>query len=309
MRAIGMVIVLLLSAATAGAQKLTPWGDPDLEGVWSNQTPVPLERPAVFGDKEFFTEKEAAQFEQGALTRLLGLVSAHVPFSGELNEVWLETASGKVAPGRRTSLVVQPADGRVPYTDEGRSRWESLPSTENIILRGELPANGPEDRTETERCLTSDGIFMPNPFYNNLHQIVQGPGYVAILSEMMHEVRVVPLDARPHVGATVRLWLGDSRGWWDGQTLVVETTNFNDERHFRGATRNLRLVERFTRIDENTIDYRLTVTDPETFATPWTIENALRKPEGQLYEVVCHEGNYGLAAILSGARADEDRQE
>jgi hypothetical protein len=130
---------------------------------------------------------------------------------------------------------------------------------------------------------------------------------VVILTEMMHEFRVVPLDRRPHVGANIRQWLGDSRGWWEGKTLVVETTNFVDRRRFYGSTEGLRMVERFTRTDNDTLSYRLTVTDPNTFSRPWTLENSLRRSDDQMFEVGCHEGNYGLANILSGARAQEKR--
>jgi hypothetical protein len=306
-RVISFLVIVLVSAIPARAQTLTPWGDPDLQGVWTTQTPVPLERPQALAGKAFFTNEEAAAFEKTALERLLGLAAAEVPLSGELNAVWLETSQGKVLPSRRTSLVVDPPDGKIPYTTGGRQRWDAVPSTERIIAGKPLAANGPEDRTEAERCLTTGGLFVPNPFYNNYHQIVQTEGYVAILTEMMHEVRIIPLDGRPHVGAGIRQWLGDSRGRWEGGTLVVETTNFNDKKLFRGATTHLRLVERFTRRDADTIEYRLTVSDPATFETPWTLENALRKADGVLYEVACHEGNYGLAGILSGARAEERR--
>jgi hypothetical protein len=309
MRAIIPFVVILLTPIVVAAQRLTPWGDSDLQGVWTSQTPVPLERPATLGDKAFFSEQEAEEFERGALARLLGLTAAEVAFSGELNGIWLETQNGKVASNRRTSLVVDPIDGRIPYTEEGRKRWSAAPSTERLLTTGPLAANGPEDRTQPERCLTTDGLPIPNPFYNNFHHIIQTQGYVAILTEMMHEVRIIRLDRRPHVGAGIRQWLGDSRGWWEGQTLVVETTNFNDKRLLRGSTQHLRLVERFTRRDDKTIDYRVTVTDSVTFAAPWTIENALRQTGAQMYEVACHEGNYGLAAILSGARAEERRQE
>lgn len=300
-------MIVLVAPIPVSAQTLTPWGDPDLQGVWTNQTPVPLERPRALAGKAFFTDEESAEFEKTALKRLLGLVAAEVPLSGELNEVWLETSKGKGLPSRRTSLVIDPPDGKIPYTTEGRQRWDAVPTQERAVLGRLLAANGPEDRTEAERCLTTGGVFIPNPFYNNYHQIVQTEGHVAILTEMMHEVRIIPLDGRPHVGAGIRQWLGDSRGRWEGQTLVVETTNFNDKRLFRGATKHLRLVERFTRLDADTITYQLTVTDPATFATPWTLESALRKADGLLYEVACHEGNYGLAGILSGARAEEKR--
>ena len=300
MHRFSLFVLVVLSTTLVSAQHQTPWGDPDIQGIWSNQSPTPLERPEALAGKATLTEEEAAEFEQTSLERLLKTFAREVPISGELNEIWLETAKGRVPPGRGTSLVVDPPDGKVPYTPEGQKRWDVVPK-----IGAPLPANVPEDRTLAERCITTDGLLVPNPFYNNYFQIVQAPGYVAILTEMMHEVRVIPLDRRSPVGAGVRMWSGDSRGWWEGQTLVVETTNFNDKKLFRGASAQLHLVERFTMLDADTIEYRLTVTDPVTFARPWTIENGLRRADGGIYEVACHEGNIGLRGILAGARAQE----
>jgi hypothetical protein len=299
-----VVLVMVLVPAAATAQ-MTPWGDPDLQGVWTNQTPVPLERPAPLGDKAFFTKAEAEEFQRTALPRLLGFVAPALPTSGELNDIWLETMKGRVGPSLRTSLVIDPADGKVPYTPEGRRRWESVPSLENEREGRLAGADKPEDRALEERCITTGGLFLPNPFYNNYHRIVQAPGYVVIVTEMMHEARVIPLDRRPPIGKGIRQWLGDSRGHWEGRTLVVETSNFNDKRLFRGATTALTLVERFTRHDADTIRYQLTVSDPATFARPWTIENGLWRTGEEMYEAGCHEGNSGLANILSAARAAE----
>jgi len=297
-----LVLVIFLNAPAFLDAQNTPWGDPDLQGVWSNQSPTPFERPDALKGKSTLTKEEAAEFEKTSLERLLKGFAREVPISGELNDIWLETQKGRVAPNRGTSLVVDPPDGKVPYTPEGRKRWDATPK-----IGAPLLANVPEDRADAERCITTDGLFAPNPFYNNYQQIVQAPGYVAILTEMMHEARIIPLDRRPHVGSGVRMWLGDSRGRWEGQTLVVETTNFNAKKLFRGATEQMHLVERFTRLDADTIEYRLTVTDPATFSRPWTLENGLRKADGALYEVACHEGNYGLRGILAGARAEEKR--
>jgi len=296
------LLVVLLSTPLSSAQHQTPWGDPDIQGTWSNQSPTPLERPDALAGKTTFTEEEAAEFERTSLERLLTTFAREVPISGELNEIWLETAKGRVPPGRSTSLVVDPADGKIPYTPEGRKRWDALPKIGKPLL-----ANVPEDRNLAERCITTDGLLVPNPFYNNYFLIVQAPGHVAIVTEMMHEVRVIPLDRHKHAGPGVRMWSGDSRGWWEGQTLVVETTNFNDRKRFRGASEQLHLVERFTRLDADTIEYRLTVTDPVTFARPWTIENGLRRADEGIYEVACHEGNIGLRGILAGARAQESK--
>ena len=284
----------------------TPWGDPDLQGTWSNLSAVPLERPAALANKPFFTRAEADEVEKNALATTLNNVSAQIATSGEFNEVWLESEKGRVPRNLSTALVIEPPDGKIPYTPEGRARWEATPhlTTERITGRA-LRTDSWEDRALQERCITSDTMFYPNGFYNNYTQIVQAPGVVVIRVENMHDTRVIPLDQRPRLDANIKQWLGDARGWWEGQTLVVETTNFNSERRFHGTTENLRLVERFTRVDDDTIDYRLTVTDPETFTRPWTLENSLWRSDEQIYEVACHEGNIGLAAILSGARVQE----
>jgi hypothetical protein len=305
MQRFGLVFLAALLSATTllGSPHKTPWGDPDLQGIWSNQTPTPLERPDALAGKTTLTEAEAAEFEKTSLERLLTMFAREVPISGELNGIWLETAKGKVPPGRSTSLVVDPPDGKVPFTPEGKKRWDAVPK-----IGMPMKADVPEDRTVAERCITTDGLLLPNPFYNNYFEIVQAPGHVAIVTEMMHETRVIPLDRRPHVGAGVRMWSGDSRGWWEGETLVVETTNFNDKKLFRGATAHLQTVERFTRLDADSIEYRLTVTDPATFERPWTLVNGLRRGDGGIYEVACHEGNIGLRGILAGARVQEGRQ-
>ena len=297
-----------LLVPAVGLAQTTPWGDPDLQGVWSNQTPIPLERPALLAHKPFFTKEEAADVEKNALASALRNVATEIATSGEFNEIWLESGKGKVNRSLRTSLVADPADGKVPFTPEGRARWEATPHLTTARITGKpLAANAPEDRALQERCITSDNLFVPSPYYNNYHQIVQAPGYVVILSESMHDARVIPLDRRPRLGQNIRQWLGDSRGWWDGKTLVVETTNFNDKRRFQGSTRDVRLVERFTRADNDTITYRLTVTDPKTYSQPWTLENIFWRSDEPIFESGCHEGNYGIASILAGARAAEKR--
>ena len=213
MRAIDVVIGLaLLAPAQTFAQK-TPWGDPDLQGVWSNLTPVPLERPAAMADKPFFTKAEAAEIEKSALARTLKNVAAQIDTSGEFNEIWLESQKGRVPRSLSTSLVIDPPDGKIPYTPEGRARWEQTPhlTTERITGR-KLGADTWEDRALQERCITSDTMFYPNGFYNNYMQIVQAPGSVAIRLESMHEAHVIPLDGRPRLGAGIKQWTGDSRG-------------------------------------------------------------------------------------------------
>ena len=302
-----LLFALIALLPDVAAAQTTPWGDPDLQGIWSNQTPTPLERPAPLANKPFLTKQEAAEIEKNALGSILKFVAGAIPLSGELNEVWLESGKGKVGRALSTSLIVDPPDGRIPFTKEGRARWDDTPSLERE-LRGVINGSDkPEDRAEAERCLTTGGIFVPNPFYNNYHEIVQAPGYVVIVTEMMHEHRVIPLDRRPRINANIHQWLGDSRGWWDGKTLVVETTNFVDRRRFFGSTAALTFVERFIRVDNDTINYQLTITDPNTFSKPWTLQNSLWRSDEGVFEVACHEGNYGLANILSGARAQEKK--
>jgi hypothetical protein len=300
-----LALTTLLVPVMAGAQT-TPWGDPDLQGVWSNQTPVPLERPAALATKPFFTKEEAADVEKNALATVLKNVAADIATSGEFNEIWLESGKGKVNRALRTSLVADPADGKIPFTPDGRARWLATPNLMTERMTGNrLAADRPEDRAHQERCITSDNMYVPSAFYNNYHQIVQAPGYVVILTESMHDARIVSLDRRPRLGANIRQWLGDSRGWWEGKTLVVETTNFNDKRRFQGSTKDVHLVERFTRVDNDTITYRLTVTDPKTYSQPWTLENILWRSDEGIFEAACHEGNLGIASILAGARAAE----
>ena len=275
-------------------------GQPDLQGTWTNVTLTPFERPRELAGKEYFTEQEAAAYEKQMLDRREetpevagdGLVDKHV---------WWEQGT-KVTGTRRTSMVVEPRDGRVPpLTPEAR---QAAAARAEVLRR---PATGPEDRTLEERCLlwsTAGPPMMPSG-YNSNYQILQAPGYVVILIEMIHDFRIIPLDGRPHIAPDIRQWLGDSRGHWEGETLVVDTTNFTDQTHFRGSDRNLHLVERFTRIDAETILYRFTVDDPTVFAKPWTAEGPMTKAAGPIYEFACHEGNRAMVNILSIARAAE----
>ena len=314
---IAAALLLALSQVVAAQTKtfMTPWGHPDLQGVWNNQTPVPMERPEEFKSKSTFTPEEAKEYERTHPNRILAILANVDPVDScppgakeadcvESFAIWLD--STKVARNLRTSLIVAPADGQIPYSADGRTRWLATPN--GMSQAGELPAGRPEDRTQTERCVAFGGLFEPNPFYNNYHYILQTPEYVVIVMEEGHDQRIIPLDGRPHVGSNIRQWLGDSRGYWEGQTLVVETTNYNDRMLYRGATRNLRTVERFTRVDADTIDYRVTFTDPATFTTSWTAENSLWKSNAMIYESGCHEHNYGLANILSAARAEEKKK-
>ena len=204
---------------------------------------------------------------------------------------------------RRTSLIVDPPEGRIPpLTPEAEKRRAALAEVRKT--RG--PADHPEDRNLWERCLTRGlPTAMLPQVYNNNYQIVQTKDHVVILAEMIHDARVIPLDSRPHQPAHLRYWMGDSVGRWEGDTLVVDTTNFTDQTNFRGSGENLRLVERFTRTAADILTYTVTVHDPGTFMRPWTIELPVRRSDGEIYEYACHEANYGLEGILRGHRAEE----
>ena len=232
--------------------------------------------------------------------------SADADLGGAYNEFWWERGTHlAVVHGRkRTSLIVDPPDGRIPaLTPEGQKR-----AAARAAERRDHPADGPEDRSLVERCLVFNGgpPMLSGP-YNNYVQILQMPGYVIIHNEMIHDARIVPLDGRPHLAPDIRRWQGDSRGRWDGNTLVIDTTNFTDKTNFRGADENLHLVERLTRVDQNTLLYEFTVDNPTAFTKSWTAALPMRKTADQIFEYACHEGNYALTNILRGARSEEKR--
>jgi hypothetical protein len=287
-------------------------GHPDLQGIWTNATMTPLQRPAELGSKEFFTEQEAAAFvkkrqEQQSFADRPESRKPGDP--GAYNQAFFDFGN-RIVKTRRTSLVVDPPDGKIsPYTPEMQARLERAQA-----VAARHPADGPEDRDLSERCLMFSGVgppMLPEP-YNNNYQIVQSPGYVAIMAEMNHDVRVVPTAGQAGVPAGVVQWHGASRGHWEGDTLIVETDGirFNDQSHFGVAYRgmsdqNLHVVERFTRTDADTIMYRATVNDPTAYTKPWTIEVPMTKTKGPIFEYACHEGNYGMLGILEGARVEE----
>jgi hypothetical protein len=280
----------------------TPDGQPDLQGFWTNATTTPLERPAFLAGKEVLTEAEAAEFQKRVLTPS-GEGPPGLQAGSSIDASWFER--GNVVEGRRTSLIVDPPDGKIPpLTPAAQQRAAARAQQARMH-----PADGPESRSLAERCLIQPhaGPPMLPGGYNNTYQIVQGPGYVAILVEMLHEVRMIPLDGRPHLPSGVRHWLGDSRGHWEGSTLVVDTTNFTGKTAFRGSGENLHVVERFTRTDADTIRYEFTVDDPASFTRPWSAELPMHPGRGPIYEYACNEGNYALVDILNGARADEQR--
>jgi hypothetical protein len=300
------ILVVALTLPLAGqTPRHTPWGDPDLQGLWTNATITPFERPAELSGKPVLSEQEAAEYEKrtnqarDADSRAGG---TEADLGRAYNQFWYDRGT-KVVADRRTSLVLDPPDGRVPsLTPEAQHRADA-----RAAARKRSPADGPEDRSLAERCIlwpTAGPPMLPSG-YNNNYQILQTPGYVVILIEMIHDVRMIPLDGRPHAPQEVRQWMGDSRGRWDGNTLVVTTTNFTGQTNFRGSNEKLRLVERFTRSDADTINYEFTVEDPSSFTKPWTAMIPMTKTDGPIYEYACHEGNYGMTNLLSGARAEE----
>ena len=306
------VSILLAAAPIAvdawGQTPRTPWGDPDLQGLWSNATLTPLQRPADLADTEFFTPEDARAWVEARIeaTNADRNIGAGV---GSYNDAWFDRGND-VVPTLRTSLIVEPRNGRVPpFTPEAERQFQ-----ENQVYMGEHPADTPADRYLTERCIVFGGgaaPMFPEP-YNNNYYIVQTPDYVTIMAELNHEVRIIPIDGRPHFPDDVRQWTGDSRGRWDGDTLVVETANQRPNRHFYGVqylnsvmSENFRVTEEFTRTAPDQIRYRATIDDPDVFTEPWTVEIFMHPQEGPLVEFACHEGNYGLAGLLSAARAEE----
>ena len=303
-------IAVLLMAFPVSAQLRTPDGKPDLQGTWSFATVTPLERPQNLANKEFFTEQEALAYEKEVVERNNkdrrdGPAESDV--GRAYNDFWWDSGT-KVVKTRRTSLVIEPASGRIPpVVAAARERQQER----NSANRGH-EFDGPENRPLPERCLILQGAGPPitPTAYNNNVQIVQGPGYVAMLIEMGHEARIISTDGRPHLPQDVRQWKGDSRGRWEGDTLVVETTNLSAKNPFRGiGSEQMKLTERFRRADADTLIYQFTVEDPATWERPWTVEIPVTKSTGQLFEYACHEGNYGMAGALAGARAEEKAAE
>jgi hypothetical protein len=297
--------------AAAGAAKAytppkTPDGQPDLQGFWTNSTYVPLERPNGV-NKDFYTPEEALAAEKRAAEREASQTepgtTADVHY--DFTQFGLDRSQATISRNLRTSLVIDPPDGKIPPVNAtGQKRAAEVAAARKT--RG-----GQYDSVQNmpigSRCIIMGGAGPPmmNAGYNANYQIVQGPGYVMILTEMIHDVRIIPLDSRPAPHQGVRQWVGVSRGRWEGNTLVVETTNFNGKNAFRGASENMKVTERFTRVSDDVLDYKFTVEDPATWDRSWTAEAPLAKTQGPIFEFACHETNYGVANILAGARADE----
>jgi len=300
---VGLMVMSSVSVVAQNRSRLmTPWGDPNLQGTWNNITGTPLERPTELSDKEFYTEEEAVAFAEQTLRRVDrdrrdGAIEADV--GRAYNEFWSDRATKYLTQlNTRTSLIVDPTDGRLPsLTSGGEAR---IAARRAVRERN----HSWSDRNLWERCLTRGVPRLPGS-YNNNFMIVQAPGYVVILVEMIHETRVVPLDGRSAISSKIRQWMGHSLGRWEGDTLVVETTHFRDEQEFRGTSRDLTLIEHFTRIDDDTIDYRATVDDVSSYAQPWTVAVPMKRVDEDVFEYACHEGNVGMEGILTGARAND----
>ncbi|MEE2636450.1 MAG: hypothetical protein VYE68_04365 [Acidobacteriota bacterium] len=316
------VVAIWLTPAVAGAQSAapfspkTPWGAPDLQGIWNNATLTPFQRPPRLADQEFLTAEEAASLAQQTVDRNERLLTAEAVRTeaggnvGAYNNFWMERGTAVVA-DLRTSIIVDPPDGRLPaLTADAEARLNSPEAGRIADMRGgRLPVETYEQLDLGDRCLWYRGIPSFPTGYNNNYHIVQTPGVVAILQEHIHDVRFIPIDGRPHLPESIRQYAGDSRGHWDGDTLVVETTHFNDKafiRNFNGnLSESLHVVERFTRLGPDALGYEFTVDDPNTWTRPWGGSLPMSRIEGPMFEYACHEGNYGLTNILVGSRAEE----
>ena len=306
-----IAVAFCVAVPASGQEPLrTAWGTPDLQGVWDFRTITPLERPQDLADQQFLSKEETANREQEAVDRNEWFLNAEVQRAeaggnvGAYNlGIWMDT--GTTSTGR-TSLIVDPPDGRVPeLTKVGQARTVNQPTSYKDQRYASYT-----DLSNFDRCITGFNAGPPiTPAgYNQNMQLFQTEHYVAVLTEMVHTARLIPIGPGSHIDENIRQWFGDSRAHWDGDTLVVETENFNDhDLHFNwlGSSKNMKLIERFRRIDADTLSYEFTVTDPETWVASWTAEVPMKRNELPLFEYACHEGNYAMETMLAGARADE----
>ena len=276
---------------------------PDLQGMWRNNSITPLERPAKFADKAFFSPEEAREFEKTvdapeSVAERIGAIEAVI--GGEVN--WADR--GRLLPSRRTSLVVDPPNGRIPYTADAQQA--AAARLDRRQHPDEHPPDGPEDMPLNDRCLIwgAGPPMVPVPYNHNV-QIVQTPAYVVIVNEMIHDVRVVPLDGRPHLPERIQQWKGDPRGHWEGEVLVVDTTNVAPKNRVAGSSERVHIIERVSLADAATLRYEFTVDDPATFTKPWSAALTMTRTDDQMFEYACHEGNHDTEIVLRGARAAE----
>ena len=292
----------------------TEFGQPELRGVWNYNSDTPFQRPPQFKDREFLTAEEVAARRKTVLDEAAATDGASIAGVGGYNRFWMDSfANGENA---RTSLIIDPPNGRMPPLQPGMKVENGgigpdVPGERPVRFRvGGIRKDGPEDRGLSERCLmgfSSGPPFVPS-LYNNIVQIFQSKTHVVVMTELIHDARIVPLDNRPALDPELKQWSGDSRGRWEGDTLVVETRNFTDKTQSfagSGTGSTLHLTERFTRVGKDRIDYQFTIDDPITFTKPITVLVPMVRSDGDLYEYACHEGNYGMSNILSGARQEE----
>jgi hypothetical protein len=302
------------TATPANKALHTPWGEPDLQGVWNDATSTPLQRPSDVGAKDVLTDEEAGEFQKELENNLTrdnrDGVGTAADVGRAYNEHWMDSRHLKITPDHRTSLIVDPPDGRIPPLVPLSPEREKAKKEREVAL-ARFNQGMPDsfmDATLPVRCIirTDSPPYLPL-VYNNDFQIFQSPGYVVINPEMIHSARVIPTDGRPHIGKNLHQWLGDSRGHWEGETLIVETTNFRPDNNITLQNANpetFRITERFTRVDAKTLNYEFTIEDPTTWTKPWTARIPWVKidPDEQMYEYACHEDNYDLVHFLSGAR-------
>ena len=288
----------------------TPWGDPDLQGLWNHGTITPLQRPEEYAGRELLTEEEIAAANLASETRALSERRSELTREQDValayNQFWWDRG---ISVGR-TALLTDPADGRLPPRTAERQAYEASAEAQRrrTARRGRGPALGPEDMDLGDRCLVYRHVPITSSGYNNHVHVLQSPGYVAIFQEQIHDFRIIPVFDQPELPDQVRLWLGVSRGHWDGDTLVVETTNFHAQTDYLGSGPNRRVVERFRRRGEDTIEYSFTVTDPSVWTREWSAMVPWRPAEGPIFEYACHEGNYGMTNLLTSSRAVEAGQ-
>ena len=343
LNALGIALVVVApvvvsgQAPSAGAKATTPatkaWtpprtpdGQPDLQGIWLSHDATPLERPKALEGKQFLTDEEVTDLKKRAARLFEGGVNSD--FAGGDNFFLATLANPDVYKNRnstgsflemvdrafdnRTSLIADPPDGKIPLmTEEGRQRRLAADASAFLAPRSG-PPGGPEDLSAFIRCITFGAPRLGGAAasYNSYYQIVQPPGYVLLFSEVIHDARIVPLDGRPHPSQSIRNWHGDSRGRWEGSTLVVDTTNFSPKSSLLGSAENLHVVERFTRVAPDRINYEMTLADPTTWTKPWTAVVHLEQTNNNIYEYACHEGNQQIMTdILAGARAEEKAAE
>lgn len=283
----------------------TPYGHPDLQGIWSNATVTPLQRPSDLANKAFFTEKEAEAYAKHRVAQNnkdQRAASADTDVRRAYNDFWWDSGKHVVAT-RRTSLIIDPPNGRLPpMTPEGKHRVAMRANERSVEF-----TDSAQQRPLMERCIhfgSAGPPMMPSAYNNNYH-LVQTEDYVLIVNEMAHETRIIPLDGRPRLSPSVRQWNGSSRGHWEGDSLVVETTNFRTETDFHGTSKHMHLTERFTRIAPDILLYQFTVNDPETYTRPWTVQIPSTRTDGLIYEYACNEGNRAMRDMLAGARRAE----